>query len=570
MGKEGAHPVESGRGRHHRFQGQPFVEHQRVVAIALVEGVERGETLVEGRGRQDRQRRQPVGHVVRRDEAGNDPLDRFPVTVGDGERQGAVGEGPPSGRCGIGREGPAVGHRLDHRPEPRADAIGDRLPQGVARRGDRVRVDVATDLAGDIRFAGEKEDLGPEGRFEGVVLGDLAEGVDQRRIDRARLACTDRRGSGDQRAVRQHLRRPPAVERIGVGPQQEEEFIRRQVDRQLHRRREAAEQRRDRGGRDSFEDDGLARLGEMDDVVDDAGPRRRVPGEVGPVRPDETEAHGHVHRLLRALAGGRRRRLRQRQRIAALLRVEAAAGGDLRRAGLAVPELEPGKVGAGRVGEGGEEILDRHRLAVVALEIEVHALAEAVLAEDRLQHAHHLGALLVDGRGVEVVDLGIDLRPDRMGEGAAILGELPRLERAHVGDALDRPRAHVGGELLVAIDRQAFLEAELEPVAAGDAVAGPVVEVLMGDDALDMGEVVVGRRVEVGQDVLVVEDVEALVLHRPHVEVRHRHDHEDVEIVFAAEGGLVPAHRPLQRIHRIGAARLLAVLAIDAQRHRAA
>ena len=70
-----------------------------------------------------------------------------------------------------------------------------------------------------------------------------------------------------------------------------------------------------------------------------------------------------------------------------------------------------------------------------------------------------------------------------MGEGARVLGELVRAQRAHVVDALDRPRALVGGELLVAEDRQAFLEAELEPVAAGDAVAGPVVEILVRDDA---------------------------------------------------------------------------------------
>jgi hypothetical protein len=44
-------------------------------------------------------------------------------------------------------------------------------------------------------------------------------------------------------------------------------------------------------------------------------------------------------------------------------------------------------------------------------------------------------------------------------------------------------------ELLVAEDRQAFFQAELEPVAAGDAVAGPVVEVLVADHAFDRGVV---------------------------------------------------------------------------------
>ena len=128
----------------------------------------------------------------------------------------------------------------------------------------------------------------------------------------------------------------------------------------------------------------------------------------------------------------------------------------------------------------------------------------------------------------------------------------------------------IGGELLVAEDREPFLEAELEPVAAGDAVAGPVVEIFVRDDRLDPLEVAVGRGLGRGKHVFVVEDVEALVLHRPHVEVGHRDDHEDVEIVFAAERLLVPAHRALERIHGIGAAVFLAGLDIDAKRDLAA
>jgi hypothetical protein len=79
--------------------------------------------------------------------------------------------------------------------------------------------------------------------------------------------------------------------------------------------------------------------------------------------------------------------------------------------------------------------------------------------------------------------------------------------------------AQVHAEFLVAEDRQAFLERQLEPVTAGDAVAGPVVEVLVADHRLDVGEVGVGGGGAVGQHVLRVEDVQALVLHRAHVEV---------------------------------------------------
>ena len=123
----------------------------------------------------------------------------------------------------------------------------------------------------------------------------------------------------------------------------------------------------------------------------------------------------------------------------------------------------------------------------------------------------------------------------------------------------------VGAEFLVAEDGQAFLERELEPVAAGDAVAGPVVEILVGDDAVDVLEIDVGGDVGARQHVLRVEDVEALVLHRAHVEVADGDDHVVVEVAFEAEAFLVPAHGFLQRRHGVRALVELARLDVDRQ-----
>jgi hypothetical protein len=78
---------------------------------------------------------------------------------------------------------------------------------------------------------------------------------------------------------------------------------------------------------------------------------------------------------------------------------------------------------------------------------------------------------------------------------------------------------------------------------------------------------VTGRRLGVGQDVLGVEDVEALVLHRAHVEVADGDDAELVEVVGEAVRLLVPAHRALERVHGEAAAPLVAVLDEDAQLH---
>jgi amino-acid N-acetyltransferase len=69
---------------------------------------------------------------------------------------------------------------------------------------------------------------------------------------------------------------------------------------------------------------------------------------------------------------------------------------------------------------------------------------------------------------------------------------LVRLQHAHGGDALDRARARIGGEFLIAEDGEALFKAELEPVAAGDAVSGPVVKILMRDHPFDRGVIGVG------------------------------------------------------------------------------
>ncbi len=78
----------------------------------------------------------------------------------------------------------------------------------------------------------------------------------------------------------------------------------------------------------------------------------------------------------------------------------------------------------------------------MALEIDPHAALKGVLADQGVQHPDHLGALLVHRGRVEVVDLHVAFRPDRMRERARILEELRRPQTPDVGDPLDR-RANV-------------------------------------------------------------------------------------------------------------------------------
>ncbi len=89
----------------------------------------------------------------------------------------------------------------------------------------------------------------------------------------------------------------------------------------------------------------------------------------------------------------------------------------------------------------------------------------------------------------------------------------------------------------------------------------------MSDHALDASKIGIGCRVRTRQDVLGVEDVEPLVLHRAHVEMADSDDVEHLQVVFATIALLVPAHGPDQRLHRVLAFVLVARLDEDPQWH---
>ena len=73
----------------------------------------------------------------------------------------------------------------------------------------------------------------------------------------------------------------------------------------------------------------------------------------------------------------------------------------------------------------------------------------------------------------------------------------------------------------------------------------------MADHRFDVGEVDIGGDARIGQHVLGVEDVQALVFHGAHVEVAHRHDHEAVQVEIQAEALHVPGDAVLERLHGV-------------------
>src|SRR4029079_17888512 len=88
------------------------------------------------------------------------------------------------------------------------------------------------DLAGDVCLARELQHLSPEGSLELFVLGDVGARIDALDLDIDLFALGGCAGAGGERAHGERLRRLPAVERIGVGAEQEEEVFLGEVDRE--------------------------------------------------------------------------------------------------------------------------------------------------------------------------------------------------------------------------------------------------------------------------------------------------------------------------------------------------
>ena len=132
------------------------------------------------------------------------------------------------------------------------------------------------------------------------------------------------------------------------------------------------------------------------------------------VAPDQAERKRNDHRLFVGLPRRRRQHLNKVEPQAAGSGIVSQRHFDFRRTGLRIPAHELAHVAAANVGKTLHELLDRRRLTVVSGEVEIHAGTEVLRAEQRLDHAHDLGAFLVDGRGVEIVDLVIERRPYRM------------------------------------------------------------------------------------------------------------------------------------------------------------
>ncbi|SYK73539.1 Uncharacterised protein [Klebsiella pneumoniae] len=118
----------------------------------------------------------------------------------------------------------------------------------------------------------------------------------------------------------------------------------------------------------------------------------------------------------------------------------------------------------------------------MAVNIKLHPRLELLFAEQRVDHADHFRALLIHCQRIEVIHFNDFIRADRVRHRTGVLGKLSGTHHADIIDTVYRTGAEVRAEFLVTENGQPFFQAELEPVTAGDAVTGPVMEIFMTDN----------------------------------------------------------------------------------------
>mmetsp|Transcript_22889 Transcript_22889/g.49511 ORF Transcript_22889/g.49511 Transcript_22889/m.49511 type:complete len:200 (+) Transcript_22889:1268-1867(+) len=151
-------------------------------------------------------------------------------------------------------------------------------------------------------------------------------------------------------------------------------------------------------------------------------------------------------------------------------------------AGCAIPQAKLTQINIIGIRHGSKEIITRNTASIMALKIKIHTLPESSFSKKCIVHADNFRTLGVHRGSIEILHRNITIWTNRMGHGRAILPELSCAESSDGPNSLDGVGVHVAAEFLVAKDGQTLFQCELEPIAAGDPVPGPVVEILVSND----------------------------------------------------------------------------------------
>ena len=174
-----AHAVERLALGNLRLKREPFVENERLHRVAPAERVERmfarGVRLERDRG----ERAEAFGHVVGVGELAVGELESLDHVAVDEQAEGDVAQRAAAGRGRVGAERRGIGEFGVQGGERAGVRAPERAAHGLARRVDRIRIDILADLARDVRLRRQAHRQRREGAIDAArarILDQRAEG----------------------------------------------------------------------------------------------------------------------------------------------------------------------------------------------------------------------------------------------------------------------------------------------------------------------------------------------------------------------------------------------------------
>jgi hypothetical protein len=235
------HAVERRMARVGRLHRKPFVEHQRIVAIARVELREHRLGALEAVVDKYPQRGEPVSQILRAPVALDKVNSRHAAACGK-QTPRSVRKRPAPDIFGVRRIGEARRRPPGGLRHCRADGTAKHRLQRQTGTVDGIRVDVAADRLGHVDLAWELQGKRTEIGIELVVVGEALKLFRKARIEVWLISPREARRSHARASKHDLLRGFPAVERVRVVADQEKPVFRHQIRLHMHRRREFAEE----------------------------------------------------------------------------------------------------------------------------------------------------------------------------------------------------------------------------------------------------------------------------------------------------------------------------------------
>ena len=142
-----------------------------------------------------------------------------------------------------------------------------------------------------------------------------------------------------------------------------------------------------------------------------------------------------------------------------------------RRTSLVIPSLELGQVDIVPFLHGRHKVVGGDGLTIILFKVVIGSTPKSLCTDQVVQHTNDFRTLVINRHGIEVVDFLVGPGADGMCHGPGVLLKLLHAHHIDVLDALHSPGSHIRAELLIAEHGETFLQTQLEPVAAGNAVA---------------------------------------------------------------------------------------------------